>query len=108
MANDRELARKTFARPFLAFAAALALGHAAAAPITAPAVVIGPKASDLERFAAGELCSSLGKLFGLEVQPAAAIPGSARQIFLIGDPASNPLIPKRSFPAVTDQGRSEE
>ena len=66
------------------------------------AVIVGNNASDLENFAASELCGYLHKLFGVEVQPTTKLPGSSDAIFLIGSPASNPLI--KSFPQVSDQG----
>ena len=68
------------------------------------AVVIGPEAPELDRFAAGELCGYLGKLFGLDVKPDTSIPASAKAVFLVGNPDSNPLVPKAAFPDLTDQG----
>ncbi len=66
------------------------------------AVVVGENAPDLEKFAASELCGYLNKLFGLDVQPTNAPAASASAVFLIGTPASNPLI--KAFPKVGDQG----
>ncbi len=68
------------------------------------AVVTGPAAPELDRFAANELCAYLEKLFGLHVKPTTSIPAAARDIFLIGSPATNPLIQTNSFPKVSDQG----
>lgn len=66
------------------------------------AVIVGNNASDLENFAASELCGYLNKLFDIQVQPTTKQPGSSDAVFLIGSPASNPLI--KSFPQVSDQG----
>ena len=68
------------------------------------AVVTGPEAPELDRFAASELCAYLEKLFGLRVHPTTSIPATARDVFLIGNPATNPLLDTNSFPAVSDQG----
>src|SRR5688572_21432024 len=82
---------------------------AAAAPAPGPAsesvaVVIGPDAPQLERFAAGELCGYLDKLFGVKVTPVTRIPASTDHVFLIGSPATNPLIRADEFPDASDQG----
>src|SRR6266516_8094361 len=66
------------------------------------AVIVGNNAPELENFAASELCGYLDKLFGVRVQPTTNLPGSADAIFLLGSPASNPLI--KNFPQVSDQG----
>jgi len=66
------------------------------------AVIVGNNAPELENFAASELCRYLDKLFGVRVQPTTDPPGSADAIFLLGSPASNPLI--KNFPQVSDQG----
>ena len=66
------------------------------------AVVVGKNAPDLEKFAASELCGYLNKLFGLDVQPTNAPAASASAVFLIGTPASNPLI--KALPKVGEQG----
>ena len=68
------------------------------------AVVIGPKAPELDRFAASELCGYLEKLFGLHVKPTTSVPTTAKNVFLIGNPDTNPFIKKESFPEVSDQG----
>ncbi|MGI8964575.1 MAG: alpha-glucuronidase family glycosyl hydrolase [Limisphaerales bacterium] len=94
---------------FLTLTLALALALFAAAdsadavsePVT---VVMGPNAPELEQFAARELCGYLEKLFGIQVKPTTTIPSAANEIFLIGNPETNPLIPKREFPTVSDQG----
>lgn len=66
------------------------------------AVVTGPGAPELDRFAEGELCAYLEKLFGLHVRPATSIPAAARHVFLVGNPTTNPLVEKNSFPPVSD------
>ena len=66
------------------------------------AVIVGNNAPDLENFAASELCGYLNKLFDIQVQPTTKVSASSDAIFLIGSPASNPLI--KSFPQVSDQG----
>jgi hypothetical protein len=66
------------------------------------AVVVGENAPDLEKFAASELCGYLNKLFGLDVQPTNTPAASASAVFLIGTPASNPLI--KALPKVGEQG----
>ena len=84
----------------------LTLGSAAtaASPNASVAVVTGPNAPELDRFAASELCAYLEKLFGLHVQPTTWIPAATRHVFLVGNPTTNPLVEKNSFPAVSDQG----
>src|SRR5437016_2212841 len=68
------------------------------------AVVIGPNAPELEKYAASELCQYLDKLFGIKVDPTKSVSPSAREIFVIGSPATNPFIPKDDFAKVSDQG----
>jgi hypothetical protein len=65
-------------------------------------VVVGQDAPQLETFAASELCGYLGKIFQVTVKPTTKVSGSPDAIFLIGSPASNPLI--KDFPQVSDQG----
>ncbi len=65
-------------------------------------VIVGNDASDLENFAASELCGYLDKLFGIRIKPTAKLTGSPDAVFLIGSPATNPLI--KTFPQVSDQG----
>src|SRR5207244_1421044 len=79
---------------------------ATAAPAATPAVAVitGPDAPELEKFAAAELCGYLGKLFGLEVKPTTSLSPSGRDVFLIGNPTTNPLIKKGEFSSVTEQG----
>jgi hypothetical protein len=68
------------------------------------AVIVGPKAPEMERFAAREFCGYLEKLFGIQVGPSEAIPADASSVFLIGNPVTNPLVKTQDFPEVTDQG----
>jgi hypothetical protein len=65
-------------------------------------VIVGNNAPDLENFAASELCGYLDKLFGIRTKPATKLSGSPDAVFLIGSPATNPLI--KVFPQVSDQG----
>jgi len=77
--------------------------HLDASPTTGRvAVVVGENAPEVERFAASELCGYLDKLFGIEVQPTTAADAHSSAVFLIGTPASNPLI--KELPKVGDQG----
>ncbi|MEO6435787.1 MAG: hypothetical protein ABIP55_08500, partial [Tepidisphaeraceae bacterium] len=78
-----------------------ALAAPAEGPVT---VVIAPDAPELEKFAANELCGYLNKLFGVDVTPAPSIAGSAKAVFLIGNPTTNLLVSKTDFPSVSDQG----
>ncbi|HYV27171.1 MAG TPA: hypothetical protein VFA77_06535, partial [Candidatus Eisenbacteria bacterium] len=68
------------------------------------AVVAGPNAPELEQFAARELCTYLEKLFGIETTPSKVVPSLATDIFLIGNPETNPLVARKDFPRVSDQG----
>ncbi len=72
------------------------------------AVVIGPTADNLERFAADELCGYLDKLFGIEARPTTELPESAETILLVGSPKTNPavakVLAKTAWPNVSDQG----
>ena len=85
---------------------ALTLGqlNAAEAKTEPIAVVIGPNASATDKFAATELCGYLDKLFGLTIAPTTSISTSAKNIFLVGNPETNPQIRKNEFPKVSDQG----
>lgn len=77
---------------------------AAASSYETVAVVFGPESPELDQFAANELCGYLEKLFGLIVKPTTTIPSNATSIFIIGNPTTNPLVAKESFPAVSEQG----
>ena len=67
---------------------AAALPAAQADPPALPkvAVTIGPKASDLERYAADQLCEYLTKLYGIKVRPTTSLPKSADIGLLVGSP----------------------
>lgn len=71
-------------------------------------VVIGPASPDLERFAAGELCEYLAKLFGIQSFPARDLSPDATMAFLVGSPETNPRVrqalARRGLPPLTDQG----
>jgi hypothetical protein len=88
------------AASFLAFTV-LCAAAAANEPI---AVITGANAPTIEKFAAHELCRYLDKLFGIKTSQTGSIPAGTRQIFLVGSPATNPLIAKSAFGAPTDQG----
>src|SRR3990172_3456869 len=87
-------------------------GHRSAQAETVPAetvaVVVGEKAPELERYAAGQLCGYLEALFGLRVYPTAEVPETAEVLFLLGSPATNPAVREATepnpFPQVSDQG----
>ena len=72
------------------------------------AVVTGPAALDLERFAAQELCAYLDKLFGVKVRPSTEPDAAADILFLLGNRATNPTIATLAtsdeFKGLTDQG----
>ena len=53
------------------------------------AVVIGPAAGEVERYAAEQLCWYLDNRYGLKVSPATAWPPSAEMAFLLGSPATS-------------------
>src|SRR5262245_37496629 len=71
------------------------------------AVIIGPAASELEQYAADQLCAYLAKLYGIKARPVTSAP-LADVAMLVGSPESNPLIAralgKTSWPKVSDQG----
>jgi len=71
-------------------------------------VVIGPHSPPLERFAAGELCTYLRKLFGVQVSPSQQASPGTEVVFFIGSPKTNPAVARalagNPFPSVSDQG----
>lgn len=73
-----------------------------------PAVVVSEAASDLERYAAAELCRYLAGCFGAEISPAETVPADADCVFLLGTPESNPAVAaataRRPFPELGEQG----
>jgi len=86
-----------------------AAGVRADAPVTpAVAVVIGPSASELERYAAEQLCDYLGKLYRVKVRPTTQLPKSADVGLLVGSPGTNPAVAKimgaGGWPKLSDQG----
>jgi hypothetical protein len=80
-------------------------GRAAAAET---AVVIGPQADPLERYAADQLCMYLGQLFEIDAQPVTAAPAAAETLLLVGSPTTNPAVASAvgddGSPEVSDQG----
>ena len=72
------------------------------------AVVIGPQAPELERYAAEELCGYLKKLYGIQTQPTDAASPDVDMLFLIGSPKSNPAVGAavgaERWPVLSDQG----
>ncbi len=67
-------------------------------------VVVGPNPSRLEQFAAKELAAQLQQLFEAQVTIAETAPAAVDHLILLGSPASNPSIPKATWPKLTDQG----
>jgi hypothetical protein len=71
-------------------------------------VVSDAKAPELERFAATELAGQFRRLFqNVEVVPTNKVPAAAKQIVLIGSPATNSALKQTigsNWPKVTDQG----
>jgi hypothetical protein len=63
---------------FLAPLFVCTLAHAATAVVTRAG------STELERFAAAELCNYLGRLFGIDVKPSAQAPRNADAVFLVG------------------------
>ena len=72
------------------------------------AVVVGKNASELERFAAHELCGCLGTLFGLSAGVQTSAPPESSAFFILGGPHSNPVLTDASarelFPKLSEQG----
>ncbi|NQT13934.1 MAG: hypothetical protein HQ582_14365 [Planctomycetes bacterium] len=72
------------------------------------AVVVGPGAGPLDRYTADELCSYLGRLFDVEVEPSSDLPATAKSGFLIGSPETNPAVAEalgeQGWPGVSNQG----
>jgi len=73
-----------------------------------PVVVVEKEGSDLEQYAAKQLCEYLNKLFAIQAAPVNKVPASATHVLLIGSPESNPLVAKAlgadGWPKVSDQG----
>ena len=76
--------------------------HAEAPAVT---VVVGPEAPKLERYAADELSAQFQQLFDAEVTIADSQPGDAKNVILLGSPATNPAINADHWPTeLSDQG----
>ena len=71
------------------------------------AVLVGPEAPELERFAAAQLCDYLEALFGLRTQPTVDLPETAEILFLVGSSATNPAVQEATAgepsPPLSDQ-----
>lgn len=91
-------------RLFLAGVCLLFAGSAIAGPNVD--VIVGAKAPELERFAAGELADQLKKLFEAEVRVSEQMPDRAGPLILIGSPATNAALKPlaETWPKLTDQG----
>ena len=78
----------------------------ARAEAPAVAVVVGPEAPALERFAADELASQFRQLFDADVSIDTSAPADSRNIILLGSPATNPAIdPDHWDPGLSAQGQ---
>ena len=81
------------------------LPFATYADAPAVAVVLGPEAPELERFAADELSTQFQQLFDAEVSIVESQPADAKNVILIGSPATNPAIGADHWPSeLSDQG----
>jgi hypothetical protein len=69
-------------------------------------VVVGPKAPELERFAAAELAGQFKQLFDADVKISDKLPAQSPQLILIGNVDTNPAIASLGvqFPKLSDQG----
>ncbi len=86
-----------------------ALAFIAAPGLAAPkvAVVVGPDAPKLERFAADELAAQFKQLFDAKVTVSDKIPVGVDHLVLVGSPRTNPAVGKAvgdKWPKLTDQG----
>src|SRR5947207_14580515 len=92
---------KKLLRLFVGVLVGFGLGYphegAGAAADLSVAVVMGPNAPELDKFAARELCGYLRRLFGIQTVPTTNLPPSSRALFLIGNPSTNPLNEDRAF-----------
>ncbi len=75
---------------------------------SAVAIQVGPKPTEVERYAAQELAKYLDSLFHIQARPATAAAKSARTILVVGNPQSNPAVVsalgKDGWPRVSEQG----
>ncbi|MDB5336184.1 MAG: hypothetical protein JWN70_1803 [Planctomycetaceae bacterium] len=69
-------------------------------------VVVGPKATALERFAASEVAVQFKKLFDADVKVSEQVPAEAGSLILIGSPTTNPALQPlaATWPKLSDQG----
>ena len=75
---------------------------------TPVAVIISENASELERFAAEQLCDYLGKLFGVQTRPTSAGSAETVALFLVGtldaDVAVPSTVEEGTFRPISEQG----
>ena len=94
----------------LVLAMAPALDELQAKDSTSPnvAVIVDKAATQLERYAAEELCGYLDKLYGIRTRPLSTMPASVDAVLLVGSPTTNSTISQatasESWPKLTDQG----
>ena len=71
-------------------------------------VLIGQDASDLERYAAQQLCYYLKEVYGVTSQPSLASHTEAHTSLIVGQPKTNPAVVRAlgstSWPEISDQG----
>lgn len=67
-------------------------------------IVIGSKATPLDKLAAEQLSKDFGLLFAAECSVQADVPDDATNVVLIGHPQSNAAIPADAWPKLTAQG----
>ena len=86
--------RLRFTNIVLGMSAAVALICVAGTLFAMPrvAVVVGDEASQLESFAADQLCGYLEKLFGLKTMPETELGDDCQMGFLIGSPQTNAAV----------------
>lgn len=93
-------------RPFASLVALLLAPSAILAGPTV-AVVVGPAAPKLERYAADETAALFKKLFTADATVTATIPGGTDPVVLVGSPSTNPAIRDAiggAWPKLSDQG----
>ena len=75
---------------------------------TRVAVIISENASELERFAAEQLCDYLKKLFGVQIRPTSNVSVEAEAVFLVGNLDTDIVVQgtmeEDTFPPISEQG----
>src|SRR5437762_2190767 len=70
------------------------------------AVVVGASATELEVFAAKQLCGYLDKLYAIRTSPSTEVPPAAKIVLLVGGPETNPTARKvlgaKGWPKLSD------